>query len=302
MLPNERTFISCRLVVFRLTCRTGAERNCEKKTPRSSSVNDAMPRHQNSFACGMDAPELTVEKRVRRAGRPNANGGNKVQKHPGKVSINPSVRMHDPGAFKEDEDWSDEAGCASEETTASETPETQQAPAAKAELEHWDVVSQGKTKEDEWPSLKKSCDPDLQDYDLFETMSQVSDMTLGSWVDVEDCDSPSRALTLAEQRAAAGTWASRIGPSNGLPKPKTALPWAGKLRPTPEEKACQSPDDDLEPQDWGPIGEIEVLRGTTILEQVAKIEPQPEGCRTSPRRDGASPAATRNERGRLRMR
>ena len=29
------------------------------------------------------------------------------------------------------------------------------------------------------------------------------------------------------------------GPSNGLPKPKTALPWAGKLRPTPEEKPCR---------------------------------------------------------------
>lgn len=224
--------------------------------PRSSeAVDHAMPRHQNSFACGVDAPELTVEKRVRRAGRPNANGGNKVQKHPGKVSINPSVRMHDPGAFSEDERWSD-AGYASEETTASETPggkrdDTSAPGKAQAELDHWDVVSQGKAKEDEWPSLKKSCDPELRDYELFETMSQVSDMTLGSWVDVEDCDSPGRALTaltLAEQRAAASTWASRIGPSNGLPKPKTALPWAGKLRPTPEEKPCQSPDDDLEQQ------------------------------------------------------
>ena len=31
------------------------------------------------------------------------------------------------------------------------------------------------------------------------------------------------------------------GPNNGLPKPKTALPWAGKLRPTPEDKPCLSP-------------------------------------------------------------
>lgn len=202
-----------------------------------------MPRHQNSFACGVDAPELTVEKRVRRAGRPNANGGNKVQKHPGKVSIHPSVRAFDPGAFSEDEHWSDEAG-ASEETTASETPQADHlAPNVQASaLDLWDVVSPSKAKEDEWPSLKKSCDPDLRDYDLFETMSQVSDLTLGSWVDVEDVsDSPSRALT-------ATTWASRIGPSNGLPKPKTALPWAGKLRPTPEEKPCQSPKDDGEQQ------------------------------------------------------
>lgn len=201
-----------------------------------------MPRHQNSFACGVDAPELTVEKRVRRAGRPNANGGNKVQKHPGKVSIHPSVRVHDPGAFSEDEHWSDEAGAETEETSA-ETPVAEH---GEAELDLWDVVS-GRardSKEDEWPSLKKSCDPDLRDYDLFETMSQVSDLTLGSWVEVEDVsDSPSHAATTA-----ASTWASRIGPSNGLPKPKTALPWAGKLRPTPEEKPCQSPEDDYEQQ------------------------------------------------------
>lgn len=30
---------------------------------------------------------------------------------------------------------------------------------------------------------------------------------------------------------------SSSGPSNGMPKPKSALPWAGKLHPMPEENA-----------------------------------------------------------------
>ena len=196
-----------------------------------------MPRHQNSFACGLDAPELTVDKRVRRA---RAAGGTKVQKHPGKVSIKPAARVHDDWCSDEEEEWSEQN--ASVETTATIATET--GTAVEEDLDNWDVVSQTKPKEDEWPSLQQSCDPDLLKYDLFETMSQVSDMTLGSWVDVEDLHSPSRATRPVEQ-----TWASRIGPNNGLPKPKTALPWAGKLRPTPEDKPCHSSgSDDLAPE------------------------------------------------------
>eukprot|EP00438_Fugacium_kawagutii_P032082 Skav235382 [mRNA] locus=scaffold59:730138:751458:- [translate_table: standard] len=198
-----------------------------------------MPRHQNSFPCGVDVPEAAVQKRV----RPAMPGGTKTQKQSGRVSF--SRMKRDPGTYSEDEEtWSDQD--ASVETTCSTPEQRPGAPPREEELDNWDLVSENKTKEEEWPSLKQSCDPDLLEYDdLFETLSQVSDMTLGSWVDVQDCESPSRALTLAEQRT---TWASRIGPNNGMPKPKSALPWAGKLHPMPEENAMNgqsSYDDDL---------------------------------------------------------
>eukprot|EP00490_Sorites_sp_Unknown_P009420 CAMPEP_0114684498 /NCGR_PEP_ID=MMETSP0191-20121206/59188_1 /TAXON_ID=126664 /ORGANISM="Sorites sp." /LENGTH=245 /DNA_ID=CAMNT_0001967341 /DNA_START=54 /DNA_END=790 /DNA_ORIENTATION=- len=211
-----------------------------------------MPRHQNSsYACGVDVPEAAVAKRV----RPGMPGGNKTRKHSGRVSMNLSVKL-DPGIYS-DEEWSDQEAMPppSVDTTCSEgVPEGLEGAKPQEDLDHWDVISEVKHKDEEWPSLQKSCDPDLLDYDLFETLSQVSDMTLGSWVEVEDCDSPKAALTLAEQQAAS-TWASRIGPSNGIPKAKTQLPWAGHLRPMPEEKAVnaegQSSNDDFLPQARG---------------------------------------------------
>ncbi|CAK9041152.1 unnamed protein product [Durusdinium trenchii] len=185
-----------------------------------------MPRHSNSFACGLDVPELAVSKRV----RPGANGTNKWQKHPGKTPALASlVDLDEVFHAEEEEDWSEPE--TSVETTATAR---EQSTAQEEEDDQWDLVSQAVPKEQEWPSLDQSRDPELLDYDLFETMSQVSDLTLSSWVDLNE--------DLEESKPA--TWASRIGPSNGLPKPKTALPWAGKLRPTPENATCSHEEED----------------------------------------------------------
>ncbi|OLP91469.1 hypothetical protein AK812_SmicGene26839 [Symbiodinium microadriaticum] len=77
-----------------------------------------MPRHSNSYACGMDIPEVAFDKRCRRSSH-RPMGGTKVQKHPGKQSLDLERGVH-LSSIDEHEFWyeSDDQEV-SDQTTAS---------------------------------------------------------------------------------------------------------------------------------------------------------------------------------------
>jgi len=142
-------------------------------------------------------------------------GGTKVQKHPGKQSLDLERGVH-LSSIDEHEFWyeSDDDPEVSDQTTASPEAEEED----DFDESGWDFVASEPVKEEreEWPSLQGN-----SAFDALETMSMASDLTLCSWVDVADEDSEEAV----DSPQAAPTWAARLGTSTAPRPPKAALPW-----------------------------------------------------------------------------
>ncbi|CAE7038403.1 unnamed protein product [Symbiodinium sp. KB8] len=194
-----------------------------------------MPRHSNSYACGMDIPEVAFDKRCRRSSH-RPMGGTKVQKHPGKQSLDLERGVH-LSSIDEHEFWyeSDDQEV-SDQTTASPEAE-EEAEEDDFDESGWDFVAEPVREEarEEWPSLQGN-----SALDALETMSMASDLTLCSWVDVADEESE----VVSPQ--AAPTWAARLGTSTAPRPSKAALPWAHR-RPRARNASIVPEDhDDIE--------------------------------------------------------
>ncbi|CAE7282604.1 unnamed protein product [Symbiodinium natans] len=196
-----------------------------------------MPRHSNSYACGMDIPEVAFDKRCRRSSH-RPMGGTKVQKHPGKQSLDLESGVH-LSSIDEHEFWyeSEHDPEVSDETTASPEPEEED----DFDESGWDFVSPESAEEEkkeEWPALQGK---NLQAaMDALETMSMASDLTLCSWVDVADVEDAA-----APTEAEAPTWAARLGTSTAPRPPKATLPWAHRrprVRVTHTPEGCDVED------------------------------------------------------------